>query len=187
MIERDVGDDADLRLNHISGVEPPAHADLEHRNIYFLSREVFKSDGGQHFEKAGMPWQFILSDEPLGGSVDHVVQQGKLVVADFFPIDSDALVDPNQMRRGVQARAYTGSLQDRSQGCCGRAFAIGPGNQNAGKSPLRMIECPEQYAHVVQVELGRWHLRQFVAQGVDSRNGSFVGHWQVTVSLQYAV
>jgi len=31
-------------------------ADFEYRDIYFLSREIFESDGGQHFEKAGMPW-----------------------------------------------------------------------------------------------------------------------------------
>jgi len=111
------------------------------------------------------------------------VQQGELVVADFFSIDPNALVDSNQVRRRVQACAYTGSLQDRSQGCCGRAFTIGSGNQNAGKSPLRMIECPKQYAHVLKVELWRRRLRQFVAQRVDSCNGSLVGHWQGTISL----
>ena len=61
MIKRNVGDDADFGLNHISGVEPSTHADFEHRDIYFLSREIFECNGRQHFEKAGMPWQFALA------------------------------------------------------------------------------------------------------------------------------
>ena len=61
MIERNVGDYADLRLNHIGGIETPTHTNLEHGDIYSLAREVFKSDGRQHFKKARMPGQFALS------------------------------------------------------------------------------------------------------------------------------
>ena len=74
MIERNVGDDADLTLNHIGGIETSAHADFEHSDSHFLSREIFESHGRQHFEKAGMPWQFAILDQPLGSACDYIVQ-----------------------------------------------------------------------------------------------------------------
>jgi len=105
MVERDIGDDTESRLHHIGRIQPPAHADLEHRNSHFPARKVLKGDRGQHLEKAGMPRQFAFTHQAIGGAVDQIVHQGKIAVADLFSVDLYTLVDPHQVGRGVEPGA----------------------------------------------------------------------------------
>ena len=90
------------------------------------------------------------------------------------------------MRRSVEPRLQARGPQNRCQRCRGRAFAVCPRDQDAGKTPLGVFQSVQQDAHVRQIELVRRRLSQFVAQGVHSRNGSFVGGHAV-VSLQSSV
>ena len=46
MIERDVGDDAEARLDHVGRIQTPAHADLKHNHIGPAPREIFKAHRG---------------------------------------------------------------------------------------------------------------------------------------------
>ena len=112
MIERNIGDDTDPRIDNVGCVEAPAHPNFKDCDIQLAGCEMLEGHGGQHFEKAGMPGQFATFDEALGGALDHVVQQSELFVVDVFAVDADALVNPHEMRRSVQPGAQAGCLQN---------------------------------------------------------------------------
>ena len=107
MVKCDVGNHAHQRFDDVGRVQPAAHTHFQNRDIHPSPRKVLECQRGQHLKKAGMPGQFPFADEPLGGSVDYVVKQGEIIVADSFAVDANALVDPDQMRRGVESRAQT--------------------------------------------------------------------------------
>ena len=140
MVERDIGDHADSRLDHVGGIQAPAHADFEHRDVHLPAREMLEGNRREHLEKAGMPGQFALADQAFGSTIDHIVDQGKIVVADLLPVDPYALVDPYQVGRGIKPGPRPRSLQNRSQGRCGRTLAVRPRNQNTGEIAAR--DCP---------------------------------------------
>ena len=49
-----------------------------------------------------MPRQVSVFDQLSGDRVHFAMQFGKVLVADGFAVDADALVDSNQVRRGIQ-------------------------------------------------------------------------------------
>src|SRR5208282_2792947 len=175
VIERDVGDDAEARFHDIGGIQAAAHAHFEHNHVGAAAREVFKAYGSQHLKKAGVPRQIAFRDEALGGAVDHVMEQGEIVVGDGFAIEANALVDAYQMRRGVEPGPEAGSLQDGRQSRGGGTLAVGARDQHRGKAILGISQRSEQHAHVRQVELVRRRLRQLVAQREHLRDCGFVG------------
>src|SRR5205814_5903656 len=71
VIERNVGDHTQERLDHIGCVQAAAHPDLEDRDLDFAGGEVLERNGREHFKKAGMPGQLALFDQPLGGALDE--------------------------------------------------------------------------------------------------------------------
>ena len=176
VVEGDVGDDGDAGLDHVGGVQPAAHAHLEHREVHCALGEVVEGHSGQHLEKAGMPGQ-VAARHQLGGHALHaLVQGGELGVADGLPVHLQPLVDLLQVRRSVEGGAVAGGAQDRGQGGGGRAFAVGPGDQHRGEAALRVAQRGQQHAHVRQVELGGGSLVQFVPQLQQLRHCPVVGH-----------
>ena len=92
------------------------------------------------------------------------VHLGELGIADQLAIHADTLVHANKMRRGVKASVKLCRLQNGSKLRRGGAFAVGAGNQHAGKTPLGMPKRVEQHAHVGQIKFVRRSLRQLVAE-----------------------
>ena len=175
MIERDVGDDAEPRLNHVGRVQTPAHSDLEHNHIWPAAGKILKGHRRQRLEKAGMPRQISFPNQPLRSPVDHVMEHREIVVADRFAIEANPLVNPNQMRRSIKPRLQPRSLQDGSESSGRRTLAVRACDQHRRKTILRMPQRREQHAHVRQIELVRRRLRQLVAQRVHLRHCGFVG------------
>ena len=103
MVEGDVGNHADPRLDHVGSIETTAHAHFENGNLHLSLREIFECHGGQHFKKTGVPRQVAFTHQALGRALDDIVEQGKLGIADFLVIDPNALVDPHQIWRCVKA------------------------------------------------------------------------------------
>jgi hypothetical protein len=101
VIERDVSNHADPRLHNVGGIEPPAHAHFEHRDLHAFSRKMLEGDRGHHLEKTGMPREFSPLHQLLGGSIHFAMKPGEIVVADLLLVHPDALVDAHQMRRSV--------------------------------------------------------------------------------------
>ena len=50
MIEADIGDAAGARGDDVGGVQPPAHADLDHGHVHLLFREPGEGQVRQHLE-----------------------------------------------------------------------------------------------------------------------------------------
>lgn len=102
MVERDVGDDGDQRVDDVGGVEASAKADLEDGNINGLLGEVEERERGQCLEEAGRVGQVAGADQPFGGGVDLEVEPREVVVGDGGAVDLDALVDAGEVGRGVE-------------------------------------------------------------------------------------
>ena len=176
VIERDIGNHADSRFDHVGRIQSPAHAYFEDGDLHLLARKMFKCNRRHHLEKTGKPRQLSLLHRSFRRAVDFSMQPREIVVADFLTIHADAFVDPHQMRRSVKPRLQPRCAQDRSQRCRGRAFAVRPRDQHARKSLLGMLHRLEQHAHMRQIELMRRRLRQFVPQRKHARDRGFVGH-----------
>ena len=174
MIERDVSDDAEARVNHVGRIQTPAHADLKHNHVRPVPREILKAHRGERFKKAGMPRQIAFSHQPFSGPVDHIMEHGEIVVGDRFAIEANPLVDANQMRRRIEPRLQPRSLQNGRQSSGRRTFAVGARDQHSWETILRMPQRREQHAHVRQIELVRRRLRQLVAQRIHLRDCGFV-------------
>ena len=180
MIEGDVGDDAEARFDHVGGIQTPAHADLKHNHVGPVASEIFKGHRGQHLKEAGMPGQIAFPNQALGGAVDHVMEQSEIVVADGLAIEANPLVNADQMRRSIESRLQSGSLQDGRESSGGRTLAVGAGDQHRRKTIFRMPQRGQQHVHVREIELVRRRLRQLVAQRVHLRDCGFVGQGQLS-------
>src|SRR6266478_7457627 len=121
-----------------------------------------------------MPWQIAFPNQTLGGAVNHVVEHREIVVADRFTVEANPLIDPNQMRRSIETRPQSRSLQDGCQGSRRRTLAVGAGDQHSWEAIFRMLECCQKYSYVREIKLVRWRLRQLVAQRVHLRDCGFV-------------
>ena len=88
----------------------------------------------------------------------------KLVIADLFAVDPDSLIDPYQVRRGIQTRLQSRCPQDRGQRRRGRPLAIRSSDQHTRKAALGMIHPLQQHPHMREIEFVRRPLRQLVAE-----------------------
>jgi hypothetical protein len=61
-------------------------------------------------------------------------------------------------------------LQDRSEGCGSRAFAVGSGDEHGGKTALRVAERVAENAHVRKIKLARGTVLEFVAEREEAFN-----------------
>ena len=176
VIERDVGNHAEPRLDDVGCIQTTSHSDFQNRNVNRDAGEVLKGNRRKHLEEARMPRQIAIRNQPLRSAIDQIMQTGKVIIQDRLAIHPNALVDPHQMRRSVKPSPQSGSPQNRGQSRRRRAFPVGPSNQNTRKPSLRMVQSCQQHAHVFQIELVRRCIRQFVSERVHARNGSFVRH-----------
>lgn len=51
VVEADVGDDGGQRFQHVGGIEPPAEADLDDRDINMSAGEVIEGEGGYQLKE----------------------------------------------------------------------------------------------------------------------------------------
>ena len=93
MIERNIGDHTDPRLNHIGCIQASAHSHFEHSDLHFAGREIFKCYCRQHLKKTGMPRQLTILDQPFSRAFHQIVQQCELIVRDLLTVDLNTFVD----------------------------------------------------------------------------------------------
>ena len=98
--------------------------------IRIFSGEVEEGYRGKDLEEAGGMREVGGFDEAAGGFVDLEVKAGEVFVWDLYAVDLDALVNPEEMRRGVETRAVASGGKDAGEGCGGRAFAVGSGDEH---------------------------------------------------------
>ena len=95
-------------------------------------------------KKLGCHGNSAMLHQLLRNPVHFTMQRRKIIVTDLFAVHPDALVDPHQMRRGIQPRLQSRSPQDRSQRSRRRALSIRARDQHARETPLRMIQPLQQ-------------------------------------------
>ena len=119
-------------------------------------------------------------DEAAGGVVDLEVEAGEVVVGDGVAVDLDALVDADEVGRGVEAGAVAGGGEDAGERGGGGAFAVGSGDEDGGEGGLGVAERCGEDAHVGEVELAAGRSGrgggEFVAEGVEMVDRCDVGH-----------
>ena len=167
MTERSGGDD-------VGGVEPAAEADLEDGNVGVTLGEPEEGNSGEALEEAGRVREGALRDEAGGDVVDAEVEAGEVVVRDGMELDGaegggvvdggvlggdrrrgklHALVDANEVRRGVEGGTVAGGREDAGEGGGGGAFAVGASDEDGGDCVLGVAEGAHEGAHVGEIEL----------------------------------
>src|SRR5438477_6101988 len=101
MVEINASDDGDDGRKDVSGVEPAAEADFEDRELNALASKAFKRHGSDAFEIGGMGAEFAGGQELLDEDMDARKSLGEGFVADFFAVDTNALVDSFQVGRSI--------------------------------------------------------------------------------------
>ena len=148
MIDRHRRDDAHKRpLDHIGGVEPAAEPDFEKQDVGRVAREQQKRRRGLDLEyrdrRVAVPG--FAFGQRLGqrGIVDEL--------AAAVAADAEALVETDQIGRGIDMHALAGRFQDRAHEGDGRAFAVGAGDMDQRRQLLfGMIERGKQALDAVE-------------------------------------
>ena len=123
MIQTDVADDRGLRRqNDVRGVEFAAHADLADDQIAALTGKIFKAQRRDHF-KLGR-----LLEDRIGQGLDVFCDLADVCVGDLHAANLDALVEPDEIGTGVQARFVSGLREHAGQHRAGRALAVCAGH-----------------------------------------------------------
>jgi hypothetical protein len=100
-------------------------------------------------------------------------------VGDVRVIDAHALIDAQQMRRGVQAGAQSRRAQDGGEHGGRGALAVGAGDVNGGIEGIRTPHAFGEHGNVLKIELGGAGLlrgSEFAAQGEQVFDGLVVVH-----------
>jgi len=89
----------------------------------------------------------------LRGVLDAFVDGTELNVGDGLAVDPHALVDANEMGRAVERSLVSGDAQDGRERCAGGAFAVGSGDEHAGKTALGIPQRRQHLTHIDEIEL----------------------------------
>ena len=130
VVDADAGENRAIRIQYVYRVQPAAQADFEYQRFKILigeeneSRKRSKLEIGQRHRAA----------RPL----DRFKGRAERRIVRLAAGDAHALVVAQQVRRGVQAGAIAGGLEDRFEHRTGGTFAVGPANREnrAGKFNL---------------------------------------------------
>ena len=120
MVDGHAGDDGAVRIHEVDGIQPPAQADLHHHRIQRLARE-----GQEHHQRG----ELEVRQRHIAARQLHLLEERQQrLVGQFLAIDADALVEAQQVRRGVQPHPVAGRAQDGIQHGAGGALAVGAGH-----------------------------------------------------------
>ena len=110
-----------------------------------LAAEFEKGHGRGKFEERRLAVAVVYGLDRFPGGNHGIVGNG-------LAVDADALVEPDQVRRGVKADAVPGLLQDGGQGRRDGTLAVGSGNVDGREGVLRIAEALENVANGRQAE-----------------------------------
>ena len=133
VVDLDVGDDRDIGIEHIGGVEPPERSDLDDGHVDVCLRQQDERGRRHQLEPAVIDAGRCGFHDP-GNRISHPV------VGHRAPVDADALGDVVQV--GARVRADTKPGRGQQRGCVRdrRALAVRPGDVNRRKRPLGLTD-----------------------------------------------
>lgn len=146
MVEIDAGNDRDVGIEYVHGIEPPAKAHLKNGHIDASIDEPGHRAQCAEFE-VGQRNVVACRVDPFEGS-------DEFSVACLPAGDPHAFVVAQQMRRGVEAGLVAGGIEDGSQVRTGRAFAVGTADDDERKirNQAKRVLDP---THPVEAEIDR--------------------------------
>lgn len=141
VVHADRGDDGDKRLDHVGGVQSPAHPHFQHGEIALTSPEKKECDHSQRLEVRGLHPGSACQQAKLANA------PAQLGGADIAAVDPPTLLQTHKVRRRVESAAVAGLRYDRrqSRGC--RSLAVGSGNDDSGHRVLRIPGGAQQCTH----------------------------------------
>ncbi len=161
MIERNRRDAGGNRINHIGRVKTAAQPHFQHHGIGAMARKGKKGRGGGDFEKGN--WRTAI------GEFAFLQRRGQLLFGNQPPGNPDPLMEMNQMRRGINVHAVSGTLQHRAQESADRTFSVGARDMDDRRNvAFRMAQDAEQPLHPVehQIDPLRVQIKQPFQDGI---------------------
>ena len=166
MVEVDAADDFHGGTAHGGRVEPPTHADLEHRHLDALAGEVIEGERGQRLEHGRV--------EAGDQGTERLDPVGEISLGNRAAVDANALADIEEVGRGVEPDPAAGGLDGcRKHGAYG-ALAVGAGDLDEGHGALGMAHRLEQRLDALEARTHPGHLA--APQPGDAGHGLAVGH-----------
>ena len=151
MVMRNGSDDCRKRaVHHVGRVKPSTEADFKQKHIGGIACKEQKSRRRGDFKERDR----IAGIQALAGrkGIHQFVILNQHAAT--RPCKTDALVEANQMRRGVNMHAEPGRFQDCTQKSSGRTLAIGAGDVDHWRqAALGMTEPIQNAPHAVEREI----------------------------------
>jgi hypothetical protein len=167
VVERHRRDNGGERaLDHVGGIEPAAEAHFEQQHVGRVAREQQKRRRGldlEHGDRLRPVDGLAFPQRPSEVIIGH--QHAATLAA-----EPEALVETDEMRRGVDVDAQRRGFEDRAHERDGGALAVGAGDvDHRRQAPLGMIERLQDAPHAVerQVDQLRMKLQQAPNDGID--------------------
>ena len=111
VVEVDGGQDGELGVNDIGGIQAAAHAGFKHHDFSPGGAEQDESHAGDRFKVGRVHVDVAVGQEALGGGVDFIESCGEFRGADGLAGDADALGGLGQV--GARNRARCGTPERR--------------------------------------------------------------------------
>ena len=145
VLHADVGHDAQYGHYDVGGVEAAAQTCLDDRNFDVALGEVVECQRRRHLEERQIELlhlRLMLVDE-----VDH------LLLGDELVVDTDALAEVHQMRRGVESRAVARLREYRCEHVRHRPLAVGAGHVDREVVALRIAQMTAELGYAFEPRL----------------------------------
>ena len=137
----DVGDDRNLGQEDVGGIQPSSHAHLDNGDVDRALLEVSEGKGGGELEEGGLVRLPLGPHRPRVGP-DGLGHPDDIVVGNGLPIHPDALVEADQMGRGVEAHPIPRLSEDGVEEGAHGSLPLAPCDMDAGKGLMRVPEAP---------------------------------------------
>ena len=152
MVQRNIGNNADHRCNHVSGIPQAAHAYLNNSVIHLLQVKIQKRCSCQNLKLRRLLADALFNNT-VGSNLYRSNRRRKILVADILTVEVDALVVLHQMRRSKLAHLQVCCQQNIRNHAGNRAFAVSAGYMHCFNLLLRVSQLPQKSFNTLHTEL----------------------------------
>ena len=154
MVERDVGEDAQLRVYDVGGVQSSSHAGFPKDEVALCLAEVQESEDGCGFKEGG--WSGVV--EVCDGFLHLADEAEQGIGGDGAAVDLDSFAEVEEVGRCEQSCAVAGGAVDAFEHGADGAFSVGAGNMDEVEAVLRVAQAGGQAAGGFESEFGSGEL-----------------------------
>ena len=152
MFEADARDHGDVGVDHVRRVHAAPHPDLDDGEIALAVAEVLERDCGRDLEERRMV-HAVGARHRLDRRLHARPDAQDVPVGDRLPVHADPLVEPHEVRGGVQsdvvARLLQGGRRIRADG----PFPVRPGDVDRPEAAMGIADERQEPPDVVEPEL----------------------------------